>query len=311
MRSVSRSGARVRAGRWASACAVLALAVTIAACDSHRETPAGSPATPPAVGTVAADDGIPIAYEVHGEGDPTLVFIHGWCCNRAFWKNQLGVFAKDHRVVALDLPGHGASGSQRAHWSIAGYGADVRAVVETLGLSDVVLVGHSLGGPVALEAARLLPGRVKAVIAIDTLQDADFEMPADAVETMASRFERDFSGTMAGAVRSMFPDTADPTVVEWTLNAALATDHAAAVAIMRDYPNFHMKDALAAAGVPIRCLNTVPRGEEGLPTAVEKNRRYADFDAVMLDDVGHFPMLEKPDEFNAALGKVVAGVTGS
>jgi pimeloyl-ACP methyl ester carboxylesterase len=287
------------------------MALGIGACESGREAPAGAPAVPPAAGTVTADDGVPIAYEVRGAGEPTLVFIHGWCCNREFWRNQLDVFGKDHRVVALDLPGHGASGARRAQWSIAGYGADVRSVVETLGLSKVVLVGHSLGGPVALEAARRLPGRVVAVIAVDTLQDAEFEMPADAVEGMAARFEKDFTGTMSQAVRSMFPDTADPVVVEWTLNAALATDHAAAAAIIRDYPNFRMRDALAAAGVPIRCLNSEPRGEEGLPTAVEKNRRYADFDAVILPDVGHFPMLEKPDEFNAALRKALDGVAGS
>lgn len=296
------------AGRAAARMFAAWLAIAAVACGPAREDAPSPPRAAAAPDTVRADDGVPIAVEVTGSGEPAVVLIHGWCCNRSFWRNQVDVLGKDHRVVAVDLPGHGASGAGREAWSLAGLGADVRAVVETLGLPRVVLLGHSLGGPVALEAARLLPGRVVAVIAVDTLQDADFEMPADAVETMASRFEQDFSGTMAQAVRSMFRETADPAVVEWTLSASLGTDRAAALALMRDYPNFRPKEALAAAGVPVRCLNTVPRAEEGLPTAIETNRRYADYDAVLLEDVGHFPMLEKPAEFNAKLLEVLAAV---
>lgn len=284
------------------------LTIAVAACGPAREDAPPAARAAAAPDTVRADDGVPIAVEVRGAGEPSLVLIHGWCCNRAFWRNQVDLLAKNHRVVTVDLPGHGGSGAGRAAWSIAGLGADVRAVVETLGLPRVVLLGHSLGGPVALEAARLLPGRVLAVIAVDTLQNVEFEMPADAVETMAARFEQDFSGTMAQAVRSMFRETADPAVVEWTLTASLGTDRVAALALMRDYPNFRPKQALAAAGVPVRCLNIVPRAEEGLPTAIETNRRYADYDAVLLEDVGHFPMLEKPDEFNAKLLEVLAAV---
>lgn len=272
---------------------------------------ASSPPPPPSAaepGTVAADDGVPIAYEIRGAGDPVLVFVHGWCCNRTFWRNQLDAFAKDHRVVAIDLPGHGGSGRVREGWSVAGLGADVRAIVDALGLSGVVLVGHSLGGPVALEAARLLPGRVLAVIAVDTLQDVEFEMPPDAVEKMAARFEADFSGTMTQAVRSMFRESSDPAVVEWTLSASLTADHDAAVALMRDYRNVRLKEMLAAANVPVRCINTVPRGDEGLATNVENNRRYADYDAVLVPDAGHFVMLEAPDTFNAKLKGILAAL---
>jgi len=281
----------------------------LAGCGSRREEPAP---VPPAAGTVTAEDGVPIAYDVRGAGDPAVVLVHGWCCNREFWRNQADLLAADHRVVAIDLPGHGASGADRAAWSIAGLGADVRTVVESLGLGRVILVGHSLGGPVALEAARLLPGRTVAVIAVDTLHDADFELPPDAMETMAARFEEDFSGTMAQAVRSMFTESADPAVVEWVISASLATNRAAALALMRDYPAFRPKQALAAAGVPIRCINVAPReGAGGLPTDTEGNRRFADYDAVVMEGVGHFPMLERPEEFNAELRKVLAALPSS
>ena len=58
---------------------------------------------------LSADD-IPIYYEVQGDGKPVLVFIHGWCCNRSHWREQLGEFAHQYKVVAVDLAGHGESG---------------------------------------------------------------------------------------------------------------------------------------------------------------------------------------------------------
>jgi pimeloyl-ACP methyl ester carboxylesterase len=284
---------------------VVLLVVAAAGCGKRREAPA-PPA--PATQTVSAPDGVTIAYDVRGSGRPALVFIHGWCCNRLYWKNQVDVFAKDHEVVTLDLPGHGASGANRSTWSIAGLGADVQAVVERLDLTDVVLVGHSLGGPIALEAAHLLPGRAVAVIAIDTLQDVDFVYPKASVETMVQRFETDFTGTMAMAVRSMFPDTTDPALVEWVISTSDAANHAAAVAIMRSYEGFDMKAALSGAKVPVRCLNVEPTDLNGLRTAVDKNRKYADFDAIELKNVGHYPMLERPEEFNAKLKEVLAAL---
>ena len=56
---------------------------------------------------VSAKDGVPIHYSVQGKGEPALVFVHCWSCDRHFWDNQVPVFAKNHRVVTLDLPGHG------------------------------------------------------------------------------------------------------------------------------------------------------------------------------------------------------------
>ena len=287
--------------------AVSLVALAFAGC-ARRE----KPPVPAAEGTATAADGVSIAYDVRGAGEPTLVFIHGWCCNRSFWKNQLDAFARDHQVVSLDLPGHGASGSDRSAWSIRGLGADVQAVVEAAGSSRVVLVGHSLGGPVALEAARLLPGRVVAVIAIDTLQDVDFVYPPEAVEQMAARFERDFTGTMTQAVRSMFSETSDPALVEWVMTSSVGANHDAAVAIMRGYTTFDMKQALSEAKVPVRCLNALPRDEEGgVPTNVERNRQFGDFDAVMLEGVGHFPMLEQPDSFNEKLREMLKALPKS
>src|SRR5512134_931048 len=72
-------------------------------------------------------DSIPIVYEVQGHGAPALIFVHGWSCDRNYWKAQVPAFSPHYKVVTLDLAGHGASGSGRKDYSIELFGADVAA----------------------------------------------------------------------------------------------------------------------------------------------------------------------------------------
>lgn len=109
--------------------------------------------------TCRAADGVPIVYSVAGSGGPALVFVHGGFANRGFWDEQIKAFSARHRVVALDLPGHGDSGAERKKWGMPEFGDDVRAVVESEGLEKVVLFGNSLGGPVAVERPCGFPAR--------------------------------------------------------------------------------------------------------------------------------------------------------
>jgi sigma-B regulation protein RsbQ len=250
---------------------------------------------------VKSEDGVKIAYDVRGTGKPALVFIHCWSCNRDFWKNQLDVFAKDYRVVAIDLPGHGESGANRESWSIAGLGADVKTVADNLRLKRMILIGHSMGGPVALEAARLMPGRVLGIVAVDTLHDADFEYPKDMAEGWIAQAEVDFEATMDTTVPSMFPPNADPETIKWVVAQAVQTDRTAAIALLRDFPNLDLKESFRSAGVPIRAIFATPWNPTARKPNIEANRKYADFEAVSIDGVGHYLQLEKPEEFNKQL----------
>src|SRR5687768_8178230 len=111
--------------------------------------------------TVSSFDGVPISYEVYGSGkSPTLVFVHGWSCDRSYWDAQRIPLSKQYQIVTLDLAGHGQSGMGREAWTIASYGEDVAAVVKELDLEDAILIGHSMGGDVIVEAARHLPKRL-------------------------------------------------------------------------------------------------------------------------------------------------------
>jgi pimeloyl-ACP methyl ester carboxylesterase len=270
-----------------------------------------SPAAAAEPATVEAADGVPIVYEVRGPAEaagPALVFVHCWACDRTYWREQVDVFAADHRVVTLDLAGHGESGAGRETWTVKGLAGDVQAVVEALDLERVILIGHSMGGPVSLEAARLMPGRVVGVVAVDTLHDADMEFPEEQVSQMVAGFAGDFTGTMDGFVRMMYREEADPATVDWTVKKAQGANQKAAIALMKDFGTLDFPALFEAADVPIRAINAAPEVPGQMATAVEANRKYADFDAVLIPGVGHFLQLERPAEFNERLREVLAAL---
>jgi pimeloyl-ACP methyl ester carboxylesterase len=257
---------------------------------------------PPVQGTVTAPDGVSIAYTIRGSGSPALVFIHGWMCDQSFWDAQVAPMSESATVVTIDLAGHGQSGMNRDVWTLPAFGADVQAVVEQLNLDHVILVGHSMGGSVALEAARLMPGRVIGVVAVDALQNANFEFDPTQREGFLTIWNQDFTGTCAGFVTSMFPETADPELVDRVESAMCAAPPESSIAQLREFFRYDMKAALAAVQVPVRCINA-----NSFPTDVDGNRAYhEDFDAVIIDGPGHFLMMEAPEEFNAHLRSVVA-----
>ncbi len=253
-------------------------------------------------------DGVPIAYDVRGRGGTALVFIHGWCGDRSHWRNQVDAFSSDHTVVTLDLGGHGASGANRKAWDLAALAGDVVAVVDRLDLPGVILVGHSLGGPVSLLAAAQMPGRVIAVVGVDTLHDAEFQTPAGWVEETTQALEADFRGSLRAFVATMFEEGADPSLPEWVCARAERTDRTAALGLLRAITTYDGRAALAGAKVPVRCINAVAKPPRRMATAVATNRKYADYDASLLERVGHFPHLERPREFNAVLRRVIQGL---
>jgi sigma-B regulation protein RsbQ len=256
-------------------------------------------------GTVRAADGLNIVYDSRGTGDTALVFLHGWCGNRGWWKDQVDAFAGDYRVIAVDQAGHGESGKDRKEWTLLGLAADVEALVKALGLKRVILVGHSMGGPVSLAAAKRLPGTVVAVVGVDTLQNAELQPPEEQRKQFLASFEADFKGTMRMGLRGMLPANVDPAFLESLASAAEKQDPTMAIGLMRNFGTLDMKTLLREAKVPVRCINSSGGFQFFNPTAADINKKYADFKVVTIDNVGHFPMMEKPAEFNEKLRGVL------
>jgi pimeloyl-ACP methyl ester carboxylesterase len=256
-------------------------------------------------GTVRAEDGLNIVYETRGKGDTALLFLHGWCGDRAYWKHQVPVFAADYRVVTLDQAGHGDSGKDRKNWSVSGLADDIVTVVKALGLKRVILIGHSMGGPVALLAAKRMPDKVVAVIGVDTLHNAEFKMPEEVTKKFLAGFQKDFKGTMRAGFDGMVNKKTDPDLKKSLLTRAEAQDPKMALALMRDLSMLDMKALLKDVKKPVRCINSGGGYTFFTPTKVSINKKYADYDAVTIDGVGHYPMLEKPAEFNQKLRDVL------
>jgi len=255
-------------------------------------------------GRVRSADGVEIAYTAGGAGDTALVFIHGGLADRAFWAPQMDGLAGAYRVVALDLAGHGVSGSGRKAWTIPAFGEDARAVVEALGPRRAVLIGNSLGGPVALEAARLLPGRAIGVVGVDTLHDATVTIDTAQARARAAAFRDDFAGACRGMAGALFHPGAHPALHAWAEERMRVMSPEVVVGIMEGFAGYDLAAALRAAGVPIRAING-----DLWPTDVARNRTIvANFDAVIMKGCGHYLMLERPDEFNRLLAETVRGL---
>jgi pimeloyl-ACP methyl ester carboxylesterase len=148
-------------------------------------------------------------------------------------------------------------------------------------------------------------------VCADAIQNVEYEFPQQAVDQMLAAFSADFAGTIRQMVGSMFPPTADTGLVAWVAARGAAADTAAVLALVRDFPNFDLRRALTEAKVPVRCVNAAPRPPAGPVTTVDINRKYGDFDAVLMDSVGHYLMLERPAEFNAKARAFVEGLTGT
>ena len=273
--------------------------------------PAPSPPVGPVIGQTPSADGVEIAYTVWHHSDPeatALVFVHGWECDRGYWREQIDAFDDDHTVVTLDLAGHGDSGTDREDWQLATFGQDVAAVVNALDLERTILIGHSMGGPAVLEAAPLLGERVVGLVGVDTFHNVEFKVPAEQWDGLMAAYRSDYLGTCDQFVGSMFPPDADPALATRIRDDMCSGPQDIGLALMERFGQYDGAAAFeraAATGAPIRAINS----DAAFPTDLEADRRHApDFDATILHDVGHFLMLERPAEFNQSLGAVVVGL---
>ena len=253
----------------------------------------------------ASPDGLPIAYEVQGQGEPAVVLVHGWALDRHLWDEQVPRLARRHRVAALDLPGHGRSGRERTAWTMEAFGRDVKAVVDALGAAQVVLVGHSMGGMVVLEAARLFPDRLRGVVLVDTVLDVEQRTPPEQVEAMAGRLEADYPGTTTHMANEyLFTAATPPAVRERVLRHALAIPVETSVSLLRESWTYDPRPALRDIKVPVRAVSA-----DKFPTNLEANRRHMPgYEATILEGTAHYLMLEKPEPFGAALEKAIGQV---
>jgi pimeloyl-ACP methyl ester carboxylesterase len=279
---------------------LMALLTSFVVWGANHSVHAAAPAKTP---TVPSADGVPIAYEVVGQGSPALVLVHGWSCDRGYWKEQIEYLAPQYQLVLIDLAGHGESGLGRKDYTMAAFGADVAAVVDSLGLEKVVLVGHSMGSDVIVEAARLMRGKVTGLVWVDEYQSLDTPNSAATVDAFVAKFRKDFRGSTEGFVRGMFGPNADPKLVDRIAKDMASAPPAVGLSALRNtlVNGLTLPATLAELKLPIVALNA-----DRHPTDHASLAKHG-VKAFVVPDTGHFLMLEDPSRFNRSLDSVVKG----
>nr|VFK40613.1 MAG: Pimeloyl-ACP methyl ester carboxylesterase [Candidatus Kentron sp. SD]VFK45922.1 MAG: Pimeloyl-ACP methyl ester carboxylesterase [Candidatus Kentron sp. SD]VFK79854.1 MAG: Pimeloyl-ACP methyl ester carboxylesterase [Candidatus Kentron sp. SD] len=261
------------------------------------------------VPAVKSADGSPIAYGVQGKGDITIVFVHGWACNHLFWEPQIAHFSKTHKVVWLDLAGHGYSGSKRRDYTMRAFGEDVAAVARKVAGDNIILVGHSMGGPVSIEAADLLGERVLGIVGVDIfftglgLPDSE-----QGISELMKPFEDDFLATSEKFARSMFNPQADPRLVESIAGIMSGADKKMAISALRETLQWLNRNtsSLPTPSVPGKHLAKL-RNINGTRAATSADGKTATHkNVITIPDVNHFVAQVKPDAFNRALEKIIS-----
>jgi len=259
-------------------------------------------------GVARAADGLPIVYREYGSG-PTLLLLHGWSCRQDFWDRQIEALAAGHHVVTLDLPGHGASpaGKEDRAWSMEAFGGDVVAVADAVGARDLVLVGHSMGGAVAVEAALALGPRCRLLLGVDTFNEAAFyaARPAAEIAGRCTRFRSDYSGTMAGMIGAITAPGIDPAIVEAIAAGMADIDVDVSLAVLEALLAWDIKAKWPDLAVPAVTINSALLAERNELLDLPR------LEIQLMEGVGHFPMLEDPEAFNALALAILARHLGS
>ena len=249
-------------------------------------------------------DGVGVAYATYGAGSPAVVLVHGWAGNRTYWTDQISHLAKRHQVIAVDLAGHGESGVGRVDWTLPAFGDDVVAVVDEVEAKNVVLVGHSMGGDAVVHAARRLGDRVAGLVWVDVFRSLGHETTSspDEVEAFVAPFRDDFPAAVDRFVRRLLPDTVDAGLIERITIDMAATSREVALGSLRYARN---REPAILAALPHITAPIVAINPGTVPSDVASLRRHG-VEPMLLEDVGHFPMLEAPGRFNVALSTALA-----
>ena len=211
-----------------------------------------------------------IRYDVHGDGVPTMVLVHGWACRRRDWDAVLPGLTPSHTLAVLDLTGHGDSDRGSGPWTVERFAADVAAVLEAEGCGDVVLVGHSMGAAVCLEAAALPGVRADRLVALDALCHlALYEpAPAEIIPMAMQPYRDDFENTVAALVHTLVGAHCDPALPQQITSEMTAQDRQVALDSLEDLLRWDVHQSLRETTLPVHILASAeildPRARDAL-----------------------------------------------
>ena len=267
-------------------------------------------ASPSEKEAVAIKNGeVSLSYTMAGNGDTSIVFVHGWGISKEYWKEQIEELSSDYKVVALDLGGHGQSGHNRENWTIEEFAKDVRAVIDGLHLNNVILVGHSMGGEIILQTALSFPAKVIGFIGIDNFKQfvtsftpQEEKQVSDFMQSLKTNF--DTTATMYTRL-ALFPQGySDTNSVNRVIRSIRQTDSAVAIKALESLMYFALKDSEMISRLPIPAHLIV---SDYTATNEESFRRAAKAGSSIrvIKGTGHYPMIEQPHQFTELLKETI------
>ena len=250
---------------------------------------------------VSSIDGINIYYEEIGEGDISLVFIHGWGARtgRKVWRYQLSL-AEKYKIILIDLAGHGRSGKNREKYTMELYGHDVKSVIEELDLKELILIGWSMGGAVILEATKLITDRVIGLIPIDALFPSKGSMytrlDKDAIQEALKPYEEDFAKAYINLLNSFISEKFNTEDKKDWRQAAKTLDKRSMISALKELILWDVHGMLPKIKKPIKSILSSRTMEH---FSEEEYGKYIDY--TILEDSGHLLPIEDPKQFNSLL----------
>lgn len=264
-------------------------------------------------GADATYDGSRVHYETYGTGKDAVVFIHGWTCDLTFWRGQAPVYEK-HRALLVDLPGHGQSEKPEVAYTQERFARAIEAVMRDSGVERAVLVGHSMGGPVALTFLRLFPAKTKALVMVDAYiptapkDDADRARQKARMESFVHSFrEPNYKQTAEKMIESMFSDKTTAARREEIRSKMTAAPQYVMASAMEGMLAVEAPKPRETYNVPVLAIMAAKPGssnyEAQLRAVFPNLRKYETWVGS-----GHFLMMESPERFNQALEEFLAGL---
>ena len=256
-----------------------------------------------------------IHHVVSGTGSPPIVFVHGFGCSHTDWRVQVDHFSAQHMTVAVDLPGHGATPATAEPGSIQGCAAEVARLLLARSLPPAMLVGHSMGCRVVLEAALRAPEQVAAIVLLDGSR-----FPPRSAQAFETRFAAgDYATLVRGMFKQMFTASSDAGVIDAVVRRALALPEPVGKAMLLSmvrYDEEMLGSALERVHKPLLVLQTtfVNAERERTPMTAGQTTPYLEFVRAkvpgarieVLPGIGHFPQMDAPAETNRVLASFIA-----
>ena len=256
------------------------------------------------------NNGLAINYKTYGKGKYTLLFVHGWCINQSYWSDQIEALSPDFRIVSIDLPGFGASGKNREKWSIENYGSDIRAVIDQLDLTNVILIGHSMGGNVILEGA-LNNKDVIALIGVDNFKDVGIEFTEESkaeINGFVQMLKDNFSEVVAAYAEGfLFHPSTDSLVKARVIGDFQNNNSTIAISTLESLFEYASVEStqLSKLQQKLYLINSdaTPTNTAGL------DKTGIDYEVIDINATGHYPMIEKPAVFTELLKQTIHKIT--